>query len=260
MSILLDALKKSEEQRQLGTAPDIHGPGDHKPEETRYGAPAWLPGAMMAVAVIGWLVWGQFREPETSMVSGTPEVSQRSTAEPGESPVAAQQPTQARRTPVESFTAEPAGTGAEQAPDRQADAQADERRRELALTFEQFQEPQENGAANENTPEARTGQNVQPPPTGQPVASDPRQGAARPLTPHVAEPVSYWELPQNVRDDMPEFNISVMVFAEEPADRFMLINGIRLKEKESLDSVELEEIRRNGAVFRYRNYRFLIKG
>ena len=74
------------------------------------------------------------------------------------------------------------------------------------------------------------------------------------------EPVSYWELPQNVRDGMPELRITVMVYDDDPVERFMLVNGQRLREKDSLEGVELEEIRRDGAVFRYRNYRFLVKG
>lgn len=73
--------------------------------------------------------------------------------------------------------------------------------------------------------------------------------------------MSYWALPQGVRDSLPEFRITVLVFADNPADRFLLINGTRLKEKDELQSgVVLDEIRREGAVFRARNYRFLVRG
>ena len=41
---------------------------------------------------------------------------------------------------------------------------------------------------------------------------------------------------------MPEIRITVMVYADEPADRFMLVNGQRLREKDSLEGMELEEI------------------
>ena len=55
--------------------------------------------------------------------------------------------------------------------------------------------------------------------------------------------------------------INVLVYAENPEDRFLLINGQRLVEKEELaDGVVLDEIRRDGAVFLFRNYRFLVKG
>ena len=81
------------------------------------------------------------------------------------------------------------------------------------------------------------------------------------MEPHIPEPISYWEVPQSVRETMPEFRISVLVFAEDPEDRFVLINGQRLGEKEPfMGGVTLDEIRRDGAVFTYRNYRFLVKG
>ena len=260
MSILLDALKKSEEQRQLGTTPDIHGPGDHKPEYSRFSAPAWLPGVMMAMAVaaIGWLVWEQFREPDIATVSGTPEVSQRAAAVPPEEAVGPGQAEPGQRTPVESFTADGSSTDNAQPP---AD-QAEERRRQLARTFEQYQEP-EPETVNANPVESTaspTGTGARPAAPEQAAAAANRPSRRNVLEPHVSEPIPFWELPQNVRDAMPDMHITVMVFAEEPADRFLLVNGVRLKESESLDGVQLEEIRRNGAVFRYRTYRFLIRG
>jgi hypothetical protein len=55
---------------------------------------------------------------------------------------------------------------------------------------------------------------------------------------------------------MPELKIMVLVYAEEAEDRFLLINGQRLVENEELEEgLLLEEIRREGAVFTYRNYR-----
>jgi general secretion pathway protein B len=81
------------------------------------------------------------------------------------------------------------------------------------------------------------------------------------LEPHVSEPISYWELPQGIRDDLPEIRITVLVYAEQPNDRFLLSNGQRLVEKDQLDGgLVLDEIRKDGAVFLYRNYRFLVKG
>jgi len=67
-------------------------------------------------------------------------------------------------------------------------------------------------------------------------------------------------LPQDVRDSLPDLHITVLVYAEEPTERFVLIGGKRLVEKEQVgQGVVLEEIRREGAVFRYRNYLFQVK-
>lgn len=81
------------------------------------------------------------------------------------------------------------------------------------------------------------------------------------MKPHVSEPISYWELPQGVRDNLPEIRITVLVYASQSDDRFLLANGQRLTEKDELQSgLVLDEIRRDGAVFVYRKYRFLVKG
>ena len=74
-----------------------------------------------------------------------------------------------------------------------------------------------------------------------------------------SQPISYWELPAAVRNQLPEMNISVLVFAERPADRFVLMDGQRLAEGDQLqDGLTLQEVRRDGAVMRFKMYRFLV--
>ena len=92
MSILLDALKKSEEQRQLGSTPTIHsasaGSAGGAASELQ-----WLPLSMMAFSaiVMAWIGWNQFREPTgletvdpvsvTAEASAEPAVATRSSAD-----------------------------------------------------------------------------------------------------------------------------------------------------------------------------------
>jgi hypothetical protein len=73
MSILLDALKKSEEQRKLGATPDIHGSLATGPDDV-VTVHQWLPLSMMAVSVIvmAWFGWQQYREPEMEAVVISP--------------------------------------------------------------------------------------------------------------------------------------------------------------------------------------------
>ena len=59
---------------------------------------------------------------------------------------------------------------------------------------------------------------------------------------------------------MPEIKFSVLVFASDPADRFVLINGQRFGEGDSVQSgLMVKEIRREGVVFSYRLYQFLVE-
>jgi len=272
MSILLDALRKSEEQRQLGKAPNIHSPAG-EPASERDGGAQWVPLGMMTLAAIAmaWIGWQQFRlPPDSGAASPAAVVANESADEVAQSqdqeaapaaagagmaateapvePVMARRPqavaSAGQRTPVETFkpdtraprdtkTVPPAEAGPAATPTAQDVAQAD---------------PPRAG------PAAETG--VQPQPRA--VQGGP---AAEATQPHVPEPISYWELPQNVRNDLPDLRISVLVYAERPQDRFILIDGRRLVENTVMElGMVLEEIRRDGAVFSYRTYRFLVEG
>ncbi len=74
------------------------------------------------------------------------------------------------------------------------------------------------------------------------------------------QPISYWELPESVRSELPGLRVSVLVYANKPADRFILLNGKRQAEGDSyFPGLVVEEIRLDGVVFSYRLYRFLIR-
>ncbi|NIP17056.1 MAG: GspB domain-containing protein, partial [Xanthomonadales bacterium] len=71
--------------------------------------------------------------------------------------------------------------------------------------------------------------------------------------------ITYWQLPDSIRAELPEFRVRVMVYAERPEDRFILVNGQRLLEGDSLQpGLVVREIRRDGVVFSYRLYEFLV--
>jgi general secretion pathway protein B len=293
MSILLDALKKSEEQRQLGKTPSIHSPSA-EPGGGAPGAQQWVPLTLIAVSAIAmaWIGWQQFRLPaepagpasvaevrmgtQLESPAGTGRESateseaarERSTVElaadgsgPPEAdagagdgqqePAAAGSPQAALRTPVESFRPETKALRnvTVMPPDLQADGQPEQQvNRSPEAREAKPQAPQR--AFGEAEPEVA-------------AAAPPRQSRSEPQVtePHVAEPISYWELPQGIRDSLPEMHVSVLVYAERPQDRFVLVSGQRMVEKDVYEgSVILEEIRRDGAVFQYQNYRFLVKG
>lgn len=278
MSILLDALKKSEEQRQLGTTPTIYSSVDGRAEDAN-PAHYWVPAAMMAVAaiVIAWIGWNQYqapfnvldsdgRPPETKIqVAETvaePEVAENELAV--EQEVAVEQQLAVRppglRSPIEKYESADNRPPTLTIMPPQTDLGGEERRQRLNQSFSRYEA--------EDTP-AQTGSPAQAAPGAvvpqSDTAGDPRAQQAGavdnpPVESQEPEPVSYWALPQGVRDKLPDFKISVMVFAEQPADRFLLMDGKRWVEKDSANGVRLDEIRRDGAVFLYQKYRFLVKG
>ena len=68
MSILLDALKKSESQRLLGQTPTIHT-AIAAPVAKRETEQHWIALSMLALSAvaIAWFVWQQYRQPVTKL-------------------------------------------------------------------------------------------------------------------------------------------------------------------------------------------------
>jgi len=272
MSILLEALKKSEEQRQLGETPTIHTQVESQPVD-RDSLHHWIPLSLMALSiiVISWLGWQQFRKPEPASPASSPATlsdspesaaGQSTVAESSTGPdaadVARPPASQDPRTPVESFQAATAGVQAESDPPAQLQPQpaSDDQVARLSQTLNE--NASEDSGAVEKPPHEPV---VAETPTA--AVSPPPEPQPRPfrVEPRQPEPISYWELPQGVRDTFSEIRITVLVYSETAGERFVLINGQRLVEKDELQGgIVLDEIRRGGAVFLYRKYRFLVKG
>lgn len=88
------------------------------------------------------------------------------------------------------------------------------------------------------------------------VSEDEAQAVWQPAAPDY---LYQWELPLAVRQALPALNLTIHVFAANPADRFVLINGVRYTEGAELGSgAVLAEIRAEGALVDFRDYRFLL--
>lgn len=103
-------------------------------------------------------------------------------------------------------------------------------------------------APGENAPLQSTASNQSASPTGK--AS---QGQVESQAPPM-----YWELPYAERKDLPEFDITMHVYTPDPHDRFVILNGVRQVQGDTLasgqkliainpDSITLED---NGHQFR----------
>ena len=252
MSILLEALRKSEKGQRTREAPTIH---TDNPPGTAFESIRIVPMALLlAVALLlsGWFVWKQYRPPagshqppatlqadSTHAVSKPAEGEVTTQAGPSPSPVAATTPQ--NRTPVETYQAPPetesGAANAEPAP----------------APTKRLGAGQPGGDATSSDDSAKTA--VQETETKQPVANSPE-----PFRPGEPEPIGYWELPDAVRSSVPELKFSVLVYAADPADRFVLINGQRLGGGDSVQTgLVVKEIRREGVVFSYRLYQFLVE-
>lgn len=274
MSILLDALKKSEKQRQLGQTPTLqtHTGDESGPDDERF---KWIVPLLLGVSVcvMGWFGWVQYRIPPAEHVPVIADAGEPSETDETATPATEQKP----RTPTESYRAtksadKPAMPGGLKLPPVMASDTENRDKTRVNESFKSFQgEEKEQVVKDSATRDSQPGMSRTSDATS-PLSETRSAEASRPaedstagkpsrVKPHVAEPISYWELPQGIRENLPEIKISVLVYAESPDDRFLLTNGQRVAEKDELQSgLVLDEIRRDGAIFVYRNYRFLVKG
>ena len=254
MSILLEALKKSEQERQLGQVPTLRNrPDDPAPSHQPLNRWILLSMIVLSVCVMAWFGWQQFQQTPGEEVPVVAIQAGDDVAGPAEE-------SPQMRTKTESYQAEN-----EKRPPMPKNPRASKDRDKVVQSVSEFK------AENDQPAPAAQAERVvaatEPAPDAAPDSATAEAPAAtqeeqprRGIEPHVAKPISYWELPQGIRDNLPEIKITVLVYAENPDDRFLLSNGQRMVEKDELEGgLVLDEIRKDGAVFLYRNYRFLVK-
>lgn len=279
MSILLDALKKSEAQRQLGKTPTIHTAVE-APAAERGMDQQWIALSMLALSAvaIAWFGWQQYEKPaDTLAEAGVAVVAAPQVAETQVPAALAAQAGKNRTQPASLWSMKKVLTGKKDLTGltilpANSPEEARKRREKLNQSFKSYEAEKETPTDPEAAlSPATVAQTSADRATAQPATNRSRGAEETPVAtltrrlsrpqPHQPEPISFWQIPQALRDGLPEFRINVLVYAEKPQDRFLLINGQRLVEKEEFtDGVVLDEIRRDGAVFLYRKYRFLVKG
>jgi len=260
MSILLEALRKSEKGKTPVEPPTIHTnqPVSVAPEPVK----KWYLAAsfLLAFLLIAWIVWHQYEppavndpQPQASPVKqdGTikpPVSSMRENMVAPSSTDSTRVASTTQRTPVERYQPETPASSAPAASQATPTGLGTSRSgaNGLGTNGPGTIESQPPGAAGA----ARQAGAV---PAQEPARTDGAQ--AKQL-----QPISYWELPDAIRADVPEMKFSVLVYANDPADRFVLVNGQRLVEGDSYgQGLIVAEIRRDGVVFSYRLYRFLVE-
>lgn len=297
MSLLLDALKKSEAQRRRGTSPTIdltRTPPSASP--SRSGS-RWLPivlAGVLLVAAAPWLwphvsEWMESRQDGAGDVGAVAEAADTAAATDG--PVTASGADSPVEGPAEQ--AAPAAVAGASSPRRVAAADAspavvsesveggDEAPERSGEDSETLSSSRPDGDTNPSTaassPDAgpsmqelrrRVQQQQQQQPAPASDASEPQaapsEPKAEPARRVVNEPsenfIRPWELPQAQRAEFPELRLTVHFYAERAADRFVLINGERYREGQRVGpGTTLVEIRQRGAVVDFGSYRVLIE-
>jgi len=226
MSFILDALKKSESDRQRQSGPALF---EVKVAPPRTGLPPWaIAVAALLVVNLGIVMWMLWRHPATP----TPDTSAGAAALPGVGqPQAAGATTPAPAPPSVSLPA-PAAAPPAAAPSP-------------AL----LPNPGASNGASDNPDDYAPAAD----PAGSPLLGNRvRHGTVDgvPL---------YQDAAASPGTRIPQLRLDLHVFALRPQDRFVMINMHKLREGDSLpEGVRVDSITPEGAVLSYSGSRFLL--
>ena len=249
MSLILEALKKSERQRQVGTAPTLA-----TPPMSRKRKRSLLPWLMAAIAVAAIAGWWMSRDvtpdatPPPDEIAAPPPIA--ATAKKAEVPMTTVAPPPAAVLPAAAPPPAPVMT---------------ENQRAKASALIAAAAPLNPSTSALPNPAVIEPVTATPPATGDVSAAQLAPAPAVVPPPAAAPPPSataslpkLWELPYEKRKDIPALAMSLQVYSADPAQRFAIINDERHVEGDSLgESLKLQEITPDGLIVEYRGERFL---
>jgi general secretion pathway protein B len=276
MSYILEALKKSQAERQLGALPTIHAPSLHGEVAAAPGA-AWkkpLPLAVMAMAaVIVALLALVWRQPATTAApvgaasSATPAAAGAVGAPVATAATAAATASIAPAVAEHAGLAAPATAGAPN-PGLAASAPAvavpsaaaqPVAMPPPAIEALETRKPLKTAAAPASTERPESARKPAPPAAAadgaHPQPSPPVAVAAAPDD--VATSVR--ELPEPIQRAIPPIAVGGYIYSKNPADRLLLIDKVLRHEGEEVAAgLVLEKLLPKAAVFNYKGYRYRV--
>lgn len=228
MSFILDALKKSETERQRADAPALY---EMKMAPPRRGVAVWLI-VLAALLVINVIVLS------VVLLRGTHGTSQMDGATAG-TPPAAPTPVPVTAYPTAPPTPPPAAAANPPLP-------------APAVTPDNASAPTAASPVSADDAPA-----IEPPRgTGSPTAAAAAGNAAG----GIASLPSYAQAASVPGANLPELKLDLHAYATNPADRFVFLNMTKLKEGESTPSgVKVESITPDGAILSWQGSRFFLQ-
>ncbi len=284
MSILLEALRKSEKKQRSRDVPTIHSEVPSYEPSGRSSRLSMILVLAITLVVSGWLVWQQYRPPDNELVStggADPGISSQPDESSNNDTVAASEPVlQVNDTSGETDSAvnELMVADASQPSAPPPGLRENDRGPRPRTPMENYQPPVPDGSNKAVEKEGGEPKSSPGPDQTQqlrqsgftpknklanapgPEASDQGDPAGPENIPREPAPITYWQLPDAIRADVPEIKYSVLVYDKDPAERFILINGERFREGDIYQpGLVVKEVRRDGVIFSYRLYQFLVE-
>lgn len=287
MSLILEALKKSEQQRRLGEAPTLGSPV----VSTRPRRSA-LPVLLVLIVIGVGAGWWLSRQPAPPPATPAPPVTAEKSVPGKPAGAPATKPGQPATAAAnqERLKAEAARRKADQAKRIEALGNAKQtpplgvpgtNPATAVMGGRKPGDPLPHAIPGQKTPPAdqaavppKTDANAVPPkvdakapppvtkpaPEQETAASPPPAPAKAPATgaaPDASALPTIWELPFSTRKDIPALELSMHVYSSDPKQRFVVIKGERHVEGDEIGSdLTLREIRQDGLVLDYKGQKF----
>ena len=234
MSYILDALKKSEQERGHGNVPDVQTVHSSS-LNYRNDRKAFWPYILIFAVMLNLLAIGYFiitRESPAKMPQPVPETADRIQATTGNTATAFTRQQPAAPVSMVKESIQP---------------QSSEPSSVITAT-----------TAGKSTPEAA--QETEPAAKETTAVSDvviQKPGPETAAADNSEEIIDFNELPESIKQQIPTITISAHVYSSNPLQRSIVINNDFMEEGEYiLDDLVLHEITRDGAVFDYRGTLF----
>lgn len=234
MSLILDALRKADAERERGAVPSLRSqpvvPLSAETPPKPGMRPSWLWIAIgvtvgLAAAATWWMAGRDAPPPGATAATSGPAQPGAPGATPAGSAAPGGPPPAAAVAPV-AGAAPPAAAAAP------TDAQAIAEPAPWRLP-EERKAPRAD--AKDDTPAAQIGS----------------------AAPAEAPVYAREQLPPNIRAELPQLAIGGSMYSPHPASRSLIVNGQLLRERDRLTpELSLEEIKLKAAVFSFRGYRF----
>lgn len=238
MSFILDALKKSETDRQRQGGPALF---EVKVAPPRSALPPWaLAIAVLFVANLALVGWLLLRHTPAAASAAPPVTAAAATPANASAPLAA-------ATTVTPGVA-PGSAGALSAPAAQsAAAPSPTRSAPPEPALDASEAPP--GAAGQATSPDDYAPAAEAPPPGNPGRVKRGTDSGVPL---------YQQLATSPNSQLPQLRLDLHAYAERADDRWVMINMHKLHEGESLEGVRVERITPDGAVLSWQGSQFLL--
>jgi len=219
MSLILEALRKSEAERRRGAAPDLHTELPTSPALARSTVPGWVLWMLAAAAAVLMLIWAVHawwpRTPVPAQATAAPRIAPVKPVAPVLRPVA-------RLSPAAAASPSPSPSPSAATAPAPAPAQPVAK------------------AATATPPEA-----IAPLPAQAPASTT--LHAAAPAPP-ADDALLLSDLSVDERKALPPLKLSMHLWNDDPSRRFVILDGNRLREGDRVGNAVITAITTDGVV------------